>query len=70
MQDMRNEAVAPAQHVGTAAVVGQMPPCNIGKNKLKRYRVWSEWIRDAENKMTFLNISDNAAKISFIRSVA
>ena len=29
MQDMRNGAVAPAQHVGMAAVVGQMPPCNM-----------------------------------------
>ena len=70
VQGMEQRAAAPAQHASSAAVVGQVPPCNLGKNKLKRYRIWTEWIRDAENKMSFLSITENSAKISFIRSVA
>ena len=57
VQNMEQRTAAPAQNVSSAAVVGQMPPCNLGKNKLRRYRIWTEWIRDAENKMAFLNIT-------------
>ena len=44
---------------GAAALVGQMPSCHLGKNKLKRYKKWKDWIHDAENKMAFMGISDN-----------
>ena len=60
----------PGMAVGAAAVVGQMSPCHLGKNKLKRYRKWKDWIQDAENKMTFLGLDTGASKISFIRSCA
>ena len=55
---------------GAAALVGQVPPCLLGKNKLKRYKKWRDWIKDAENKMTFLGIEEENKKISFIRSCA
>ena len=62
---------APAHAMpGTAAVVGTMAPCNLGRNKLKRFKKWNDWIRDAENKMRFLGLTSNAQKISFIRSCA
>ena len=55
---------------GAAALVGQVPPCQLGKNKLKRYKKWRDWIKDCENKMTFMGITDDGKKISFIRSCA
>ena len=62
----------PVNHTnsGAAALVGQIPACVLGKNKLKRYKKWRDWIKDAENKMTFLSIDTNEKKISFIRSCA
>ena len=39
---------------GAAAVVGQMGPCMLGKDKLKRPKKWTDWHKDAENKMRFL----------------
>ena len=41
-----------------AALVGQIPQCNLGKNKLKRFKKWKDWLSDAENKMSFLSITD------------
>ena len=55
---------------GAAALVGQVPPCQLGKNKVKRFKKWRDWMRDADNKMTFLKITEPAQKISFIRSCA
>ena len=49
----RNLAVA--QTGAAAAVVGSMPPCNLGKDKIKRFKKWSNWLKDAENKMRFLH---------------
>ena len=53
---------------GTAAVVGTMPACSLGRNKLKRFKKWNDWIRDAENKMKFLGLTTDDQKMSFIRS--
>ena len=55
---------------GAAAVIGQMAPCELGKDKLKRIKRYSDWFRDAEAKMKALNIVDNEAKLNFIRSCA
>ena len=55
---------------GAAAIVGEMPPCNLGKDRLRRYKKWKDWLREAENKMTFLQIQDEKAKLNFIRSCA
>ena len=55
---------------GAAAVVGPMGPCDLGKDKLKRPKRWSDWRKDAENKMRFLKIEEDEQKLSFIRSCA
>ena len=44
---------------GAAAVVGPMGPCSLGKDKLKRPKKWSDWKKDAENKMRFLTIEED-----------
>ena len=53
---------------GAAALVGEMSRCNLGKDKLKRYKRWKEWLGDAENKMRFLKIINDKEKINFLRS--
>ena len=58
----------PKMAAGAAAVVGQMPPCHLGKNKIKRFKKWKDWISDAENKMAFLEMDTDKQKINFIRS--
>ena len=54
---------------GAAMVVGTMGPCVLGKDKLKRPKKWSDWKKDAENKMRFLKIEDKQKLVS-IRSCA
>ena len=49
-------------------MVGPMQYCQLGKEKIRRYKRWGDWIQDAENKMKFLQITTDQAKISFIRS--
>ena len=44
---------------GAAAVVGPMGPCVLGKDKLKRPKKWSDWKKDAENKMRFLGVTES-----------
>ena len=55
---------------GAAAVVGPMGPCALGKDKLKRPKRWSDWKKDAENKMRFLGIEESGQKMNFLRSCA
>ena len=55
---------------GAAAVVGPMGPCVLGKDKLKRPKRWSDWKKDAENKMRFLGIEESGQKMNFLRSCA
>ena len=39
---------------GAASVVGQLAPCNLGRNKLRRYKKFLDWSKEAESKMSFL----------------
>ena len=55
---------------GAAAVVGQMPGCQLGRNKITRFKKWNDWLRDAESKMRFLSITEGAQKVDFLRSCA
>ena len=45
-----------------------MVPCSLGKDKIKRYKKWKDWIGDAENKMKFIGTMSDIQKISFLRS--
>ena len=44
----------PAQVAGPATLVGQMPPCLLGKNKIKRFKKWKDWVRDAESNILLI----------------
>ena len=47
-----------------------MPGCQLGRNKIKRFKKWNDWLRDAESKMRFLSITEGAQKVDFLRSCA
>ena len=53
-----------------AAVVGPMAPCILGKDKIRRYKKWQDWIKDAENKMKFIGAVTSEQKLGFLRSCA
>ena len=55
---------------GAASIVGEMPPCHLGKDRLRRYKKWRDWLQNAENKMNFLRIENDLEKLNFIRSCA
>ena len=61
---------APTVAAGAAAMAGQIPPCHLGRNKVKRYKKWADWLRDAEAKMGFLKIAADTDKLDFLRSCA
>ena len=51
---------------GAAAMVGPMGPCVLGKDKLKRPKKWTDWHKDAENKMRFSGITNSVQKMNFL----
>ena len=55
---------------GAASVVGQLAPCNLGRNKLKRYKKFLDWSKEAESKMSFLGIEEDRQKVNFLKSTA
>ena len=66
----RPQDAAPNVAAGAAAMAGQIPPCHLGRNKVKRFKKWTDWLRDAEAKMGFLKITRDADKLDFLRSCA
>ena len=64
------DAAGAAGPMKAAAMVGPMGPCTLGKDKLKRPKRWTDWHRDAENKMRFSGITDSVQKLNFVRSCA
>ena len=55
---------------GAAAAVGQLGPCHLGRDKMKRYKKWGDWLKEAKSKMEFLAITENSQKTAYIRSCA
>ena len=55
---------------GAAAAVGQLQPCNLGKDKTKRFTNWSNWLKDAKTKMSYLGITSDTQKLAYMKSQA
>ena len=55
---------------GAAAKEGPMEPCALGKDRLKRPMIWTNWHRVAENKMRLMGINDNVRRINYLRRCA
>ena len=52
---------------GAAAREGPVEPCALGENKLKRIMRWTNWHREAENKMRLRGITDNVKSLNCLR---
>ena len=59
-----------AGSISAASLVGPMGPCILGRDRLKRPKKWTDWLREAENKMRFGGITENDRKWDFLRSCA
>ena len=51
-----------------AAGIGQLGPCQLGKDRIKRVKKFEDWIRDAEAKIKVLKLNTDEEKKDFIKS--
>ena len=61
---------APTAGAGAAAVMGRMGPCDLGREKLKQFKKFKDWHREASAKMSLLGLTTDQQKINFLRSCA
>ena len=52
---------------GAAAKEGPLEPCALVKDKLKWPMRWTNWHREAENKMRLMGITDNHQRKNYLR---
>ena len=62
------QQAAPTAGAGAAAIVGRLGPCELGRDKLKRYKRFKDWVGEAESKMRLLGITTSQEKASFVQS--
>ena len=53
---------------GAAAVMGRLGPCDLGRDKMKQYKKFKDWHREALAKMTLLGLTSDQQRISFLHS--
>ena len=58
------------QSQGAASAVGPMGHCNLGVDKVKRFKRFSDWMKGAEAKIDFMGLTTDKQKISLLRSWA
>ena len=58
------------QSLGAASAVGPMGQCNLGVDKVKRLKRFSDWMKGAEAKIDFMGLTADKQKISLLRSWA
>ena len=52
-----------------ATGVSPLPPCNLGRDKTKRYKAFEDWLKDAEAKMEYLRITEDSRKSPISRAM-
>jgi hypothetical protein len=67
---LRGPNPAGAAGLGAAAMVGRLGPCELGRDKLKRYKKFLDWVGEAESKMRLLGLTTDQEKNSFVQSSA
>ena len=56
------------QHQKSAAALGPMKPLDMGPDKMRKLKKFSEWLEEAENRMTYIGANRDEEKISLLRS--
>ena len=73
-QEQLNQLIAalrpasPRAGAGAAGMVRRLGPCELGRDKLKRYKRFLDWLSEAESKMKLLGITDYEQKVNFVQS--
>ena len=60
----------PTAGAGAAAVMGRMGPCDLGRDKMKQFKKFKDWHREAFAKITLLGLTTDQQKINFLCSCA
>ena len=61
------EALRPQQHK-SAAALGPMRALDMGPDKMRKLKKFSEWLEEAENRMTYIGVNMDEEKISLLRA--
>ena len=61
---------AAAQPQGSALAVGPMGACVLGIDKMKRPKVFQDWVKEAQAKVDYMGITDNKQKVALLKSWA
>ena len=56
--------------VGAAAMVVRLGSCELGRDKLKRFKKFTDWVGEAESKIRLLGLTTDTQKNSFVQSSA
>ena len=59
-----------AQPQGSALAVGPMGACVLGIDKVKRPKVFQDWVKEAQAKIDYMGITDNKQKVALLKSWA
>ena len=59
----------PLQHPkNDPAALGPMRPCILGTNKMMKLTKFTEWLEEAENRMTYIGTTDDTAKVILLKT--
>ena len=47
----------PTAGAGAATIVGRLGPCMLGRDKLRRYKKFLNWVGEAESKIRLLGLT-------------
>ena len=61
------EAMRPQQHK-SAAALGPMRSLDMGPDKMRKLKKFSEWLEEAENRMSYIGVNMDEEKISLLRA--
>ena len=59
-----------AQPQGSALAVGPMGACVLGIDKMKRPKVFQDWMKEAQAKIDYMGINDDKQKVALLKSWA
>ena len=69
---IKSEAVPPSptatSHKNDPAVLGPMPACQLGSNKMMKLTKFEEWLEEAENRMAYIVSNDDFSKAILLKT--
>ena len=50
------------------AALGPMRQCSLGTDKMRKLTMFNEWLEDAENRMTYIGVTDDNEKVILLKT--